>query len=152
LDDDSDRIARGLLAMGIGPGTRLALLVPAGIDFISLVFGLFKAGAEAILIDPGMGRRSLIGCLAEAEPEGFVAVPLAQAVRCLLRRRFLQECVGVPPQRKERRDNLENQTVTTRRSDKSIQKCDSENTRNAESRSPIRLRDEAAHNNSPDGP
>jgi acyl-CoA synthetase (AMP-forming)/AMP-acid ligase II len=88
LDDDSDRIARGLLAMGVRPGTRLALLVPAGIDFISLVFGLFKAGAVAILIDPGMGRRSLIGCLAEAEPEGFVAVPLAQAVRCLLRRRF----------------------------------------------------------------
>ena len=37
----------------------------------------------AILIDPGMGRRSLIRCLAEAEPEGFVAIPLVQAVRTL---------------------------------------------------------------------
>jgi acyl-CoA synthetase (AMP-forming)/AMP-acid ligase II len=88
LDADSDRIARGLIAMGVAPGTRLALLVRPGIDFISLVFGLFKAGAVAILIDPGMGRRSLIGCLAEAEPEGFVAIPLAQAIRSLLRRRF----------------------------------------------------------------
>ena len=34
--------------MGIAPGSRLALLVPPGIDFISLVFGLFKAGAVAI--------------------------------------------------------------------------------------------------------
>ena len=75
LDDDSERIARGLHAIGVTPGTRLALLVRPGIDFISLVFGLFKSGAVAILIDPGMGRRNLIGCLAEAEPEGFIAIP-----------------------------------------------------------------------------
>ena len=42
----------------------------------------------AILIDPGMGRRNLIACLAEAEPEGFVAIPVVQAVRTLLRHRF----------------------------------------------------------------
>ncbi len=88
LDQDSDRIARGLRTLGVTPGTRLVLLVRPGIDFISLVFGLFKAGAVAILIDPGMGRRHLIGCLAEAEPEGFVAMPVVQAVRSLLRWRF----------------------------------------------------------------
>ena len=88
LDDDSDRIARGLHAIGATPGTRLALLVPQGIDFISLAFASFKAGTVAILIDPGMGRRNLIGCLAEAEPDGFIAIPIVQAVRRLLRRRF----------------------------------------------------------------
>ncbi len=88
LDEDSGRIAVGLGCLGVRPGTRLALLVPPGIDFISLVFGLFKAGAVAILIDPGMGRRNLIGCLAEAEPEGFVAIPLAQVIRVVLRRQF----------------------------------------------------------------
>ncbi len=88
LDQDSDRIARGLRALGVTPGTRLALLVRPGIDFISLVFGLLRAGAVAILIDPGMGRRHLIRCLAEAEPEGFVAIPIVHAIRSLLRRRF----------------------------------------------------------------
>ena len=43
LDQDSDRIAQGLRAMGAVPGTRLALLVRPGIDFIALVFGLMKA-------------------------------------------------------------------------------------------------------------
>ena len=43
-----------------------------------------RPGAVAILIDPGMGRRNLVRCLAEAEPEGFVAIPLVQAVRVLL--------------------------------------------------------------------
>ena len=88
LDQDSDRIARGLREMGVTPGTRLALLVRPSIDFISIVFGLFKAGAVAILIDPGMGRRNLVHCLAEAKPEGFVAVSLVHALRVFLRRKF----------------------------------------------------------------
>jgi len=88
LDEDSDRIARGLGDMGVPRGTRLALLVRPGIDFVSLVFGLLKAGAVTILIDPGMGWRSLIRCLEEVEPEGFVAIPIVHAVRVMLRRRF----------------------------------------------------------------
>lgn len=88
LDRDSDRLARGLREMGARPGTRLALLVKPGIDFISLVFALFKAGVVTILIDPGMGRKNLLRCLHEAKPAGFVAIPLVQAVRRLLWRRF----------------------------------------------------------------
>ncbi|HEX4147333.1 MAG TPA: AMP-binding protein, partial [Pirellulales bacterium] len=88
LDRDSDVLARGLRELGITPGTRIALLVRPGIDFIALVFALFKVGAVAILIDPGMGRRRLVSSLAEARPEGFIAIPLAQAVRRLLRSRF----------------------------------------------------------------
>jgi acyl-CoA synthetase (AMP-forming)/AMP-acid ligase II len=88
LDARSNRIARGLQTMGVVPGTRLALLVPPSVEFVALVFGLFKAGAVSILIDPGMGRRNLIRCLSEAEPEGFVAIPLAHAIRTLLRGRF----------------------------------------------------------------
>ncbi|MGD0655781.1 MAG: fatty acid CoA ligase family protein [Thermoguttaceae bacterium] len=90
LDCDSDCIAQGLRRMGVVPGTRLALLVRPGIDFVSLVFALLKAGAVSILIDPGMGRRNLVRCLAEAQPEGFIAIPQVHAVRVFLRRRFPQ--------------------------------------------------------------
>jgi len=88
LDRDSDRIARGLRRRGITPAMRLALLVRPGIDFVSLVFGLFKAGSVVILIDPGMGLKKMVKCLAEAEPEGFVAVSPVQAARTILRHRF----------------------------------------------------------------
>jgi len=88
LDRDSDHIAQGLRRMGVVPGTRLALLVRPGIDFVSLVFALFKAGAVSILIDPGMGRRNLIQCLADAQPQGFIAIPPVHAVRMFLRRKF----------------------------------------------------------------
>ena len=88
LARDSDSIAQGLRRMGVVPGTRLALLVRPGIDFVSLVFALLRAGAVSILIDPGMGRKNLIQCLAEAQPEGFIAIPPVHAVRMFLRRRF----------------------------------------------------------------
>lgn len=88
LDRDSDCIACGLRILGVTPGRRLVLLVKPGIDFVSLVFALFKVGAVTILIDPGMGRKNLIGCLEAVSPQGFIAIPPAQAVRALLRRRF----------------------------------------------------------------
>ena len=88
LDDESNRLARGLRDWGVTPGTRVALLVRPGIEFISLVFALLKAGAVTVLVDPGMGRKNLIRCLAEAEPDGFIAVPPVQAVRAVLHSKF----------------------------------------------------------------
>ena len=88
LDEDSNLLADGLAWMGVRPGMRLALMVPPSIDFISLVFAMFKAGVVSVLIDPGMGRRNMIRCLADTQPEGFVGISLAQAVRSLLRSKF----------------------------------------------------------------
>ena len=90
LDEHSDRIAAALRAWGVPRGTRLALLVPPSIEFVTLVFALFKAGVVAILIDPGMGKQHLIDCLAAARPEGFVGIPRAQLARVLYRKRFPQ--------------------------------------------------------------
>ena len=88
LDHDSTVIASGLRRMGIRRGSRLALMVRPGFDFISLTFALLKAGAVSVLIDPGMGKQNVIRCLAEVEPEGFIAIPPVQAIRLLLRKRF----------------------------------------------------------------
>ncbi len=70
------------------PGTRIALLVRPGIEFVTLVFALLRAGVVIVLVDPGLGRKNLIRCLEEAEPEGFIAVPQAHAVRVFMRGKF----------------------------------------------------------------
>src|SRR5262245_2567895 len=44
LDADVTRIARGLIEWGVPQGTRLALLVRPGIEFVTLVFALLRAG------------------------------------------------------------------------------------------------------------
>ncbi len=83
LDADSDRIARGLIQLGLGRGIRIALMVTPGLDFFSLTFALFKAGAVPVLIDPGIGLAPLKTCLAEAEPEAFIGIARAHAARIL---------------------------------------------------------------------
>ncbi|NIM70991.1 MAG: AMP-binding protein [Xanthomonadales bacterium] len=85
LDALSDQYARGLLAYGIERGTRVALMVPPGLEFFALFFALFKAGAVPVLIDPGIGLANLRQCLAEAAPEAFIGVPRAQMARVALR-------------------------------------------------------------------
>ena len=90
LERDSCRVAAGLQALGVTAGQRLVLMVPPGIEFICLTFALFKTGAIVVLIDPGMGRQHLLQCLEDVCPDGFVAVPLVQAVRLWHRRRFPQ--------------------------------------------------------------
>lgn len=84
LDEDSTRIALGLRRLGLGKGSRVAVLVKPGRDLFALTFGLFKAGAVPVLIDPGIGPRRMGGCLAEAEPEGFIGVPEAHLARLVL--------------------------------------------------------------------
>src|SRR5882757_10637106 len=85
LDADVTRIANGLATWGVPKGTRLALLVKPGIEFVTLVFALLRAGMLIVLVDPGLGRRNLIRCLSEAELDGFVAIGTAQAARVLMR-------------------------------------------------------------------
>ena len=88
LDEDSNRLANGLRGMGVQEGMRLVLMVRPGIEFISLTFALFKVGAVVVLIDPGMGRRHLLDCIEQVNPDGFLGLSIVQAARVLLRRRF----------------------------------------------------------------
>ncbi len=88
LERDSHRLATRLAAAGVGPETRMALLVPPGIGFVSLVFALFKTGATIILIDPGIGRKNLVGCLQTADPHGVVGIARAQVARWIFRKRL----------------------------------------------------------------
>ncbi len=95
LERRSASIAAGLQGMGIGPGKRIALLVRFGEDFIALVFAVLKTGATLVLIDPGMGRKNLIECLAATRPDGFIAIPMAHAILGFFQSRFPSATLNV---------------------------------------------------------
>ena len=95
LEADSNRIAAGLIGYGLRPGNRIVLMVRPSIDFIALTFALFKTGAVTVLIDPGMGRESLVDCLSDVQADGFVAVPIAHALRVFHGRKFRQARLNV---------------------------------------------------------
>jgi acyl-CoA synthetase (AMP-forming)/AMP-acid ligase II len=84
LNVRSARIARGLESVGIGYGVRTVLMVPPGLDLFPLAFGLFRAGAVPVLVDPGIGLKHLKACLGNAQPEAFIGVPKALAARTIL--------------------------------------------------------------------
>ena len=88
LDELVDRLAAGLIQLGVAPGDRLVLMVRPGTEFLALTFALFRAGAVVVLIDPGMGLRQVVACLEQVAPDGFVALPTVHWARCLYRRRF----------------------------------------------------------------
>ena len=88
LERLSHQLSVGLRQRGLDPGQRIVLMVRPGIEFLALVFALFRAGAIVVLIDPGMGLRRLVECLETIDPDGFVAIPAVQWARWIHRRRF----------------------------------------------------------------
>lgn len=84
LDARSDAIAAGLARRGVARGTRCVVMVRPSPEFFLLMFALFKAGAVPVLVDPGIDRRALRQCLAEADAEAFIGIPLAHVARVLL--------------------------------------------------------------------
>ncbi len=81
LNDESDHIANGLESIGITKNVKTALLVKPSPAFFALVFALFKVGAVIVMIDSGMGLKSMGKCLKEAEPEAFIGIPIAHVAR-----------------------------------------------------------------------
>ncbi|MDF1592378.1 MAG: fatty acid CoA ligase family protein [Desulfobacterales bacterium] len=83
LDQKSDILAHGLERVGINRGSRTILMVKPGLDFFGIIFALFKIGAVPVVVDPGMGLRRMLSCLAESEPEAFIGISAAHALRTL---------------------------------------------------------------------
>ena len=84
LDDKSNAMAAGLEKIGITRGTRTVLMVRPSLDFFALTFALFKVGAVPVVVDPGLGLKSLKSCLGRAQPEAFIGIPPAHAARIVL--------------------------------------------------------------------
>ncbi|MBE2216237.1 MAG: AMP-binding protein, partial [Opitutaceae bacterium] len=88
LDRESDAWAQRLADAGIRRGTRVLLLVRPGLSLIALCFALFKSGAVPVVIDPGMGLRAFLRCVARTRPEAMLAIPQGIWVARLFRRAF----------------------------------------------------------------
>ena len=81
LEQESNRLALGLIQFGMKPGERVLLMVPYGIDFVTLTFAMFKAGLIPVLIDPGLGKKNVLKCIKQVQPHGMIAIPLAHAIK-----------------------------------------------------------------------
>jgi len=77
LNSMSDRYATYFVERGMRPGNVVMLMVKPSADFVSLTLALFKIGTPVVLIDPGMGFKNLLRCIARVEPQFLVGIPKA---------------------------------------------------------------------------
>ena len=83
LNELSNCYACQFCEKGIGKGTKVLVMLKPGIEFIAVVFALFKAGAVPVLIDPGMGVKNLLNCIKQTAPDAMIGIGKAQWVRML---------------------------------------------------------------------
>jgi acyl-coenzyme A synthetase/AMP-(fatty) acid ligase len=67
-----ENIAAGMAASGIEAGDRIALLVQPGVDLTAILYGLWRRGAIAVVVDAGLGLRGIRTALRSAGPRYVV--------------------------------------------------------------------------------
>jgi len=81
LQDEVNKYAFGLERVGITRNTRTILLIPPGPEFIILTFALLRVGAVLVMIDPGMGAKTMANALAGVEADALIGIPKAHLLR-----------------------------------------------------------------------
>ena len=89
LDRASNQVARALLRLGVAPGDRVAILAPKSAAAVTGLYGVLKAGACYVPLDP----KAPTGRLGHIVADCGAAVIVADATRAsqattLARRRF----------------------------------------------------------------
>lgn len=95
LDAEVAAWASRLSRAGIRRGDRTLVMVRQGLPLIASAFAVFQLGAVPVIIDPGMGLKSFLACVAQAQPRALVGIPLAQLVSRIARRSFRSVAVRV---------------------------------------------------------
>jgi fatty-acyl-CoA synthase len=87
----SRRLGRGLLARGVGPGERVALVVPNRPELVAMLFAIARAGAVAVPVNLALRTRELELVLRQSQA---VAVVAAGEVRGIDHAAALEEIAG----------------------------------------------------------
>lgn len=82
------RTAKGLERAGVRKKDRVVVFVRPGIDLVAILYALYALGAVPVMLDPGLGKESLLACIARTKPRVFIGIPLAHLVRRLYAKSF----------------------------------------------------------------
>ncbi|WP_416973995.1 amino acid adenylation domain-containing protein [Streptomyces sp. 4F14] len=68
LDTRANRLAHELIARGIGPESRVAVLMERSLDLVTALLGIVKAGAAYVPVDPAYPAERIAYTLTDARP------------------------------------------------------------------------------------
>jgi acyl-CoA synthetase (AMP-forming)/AMP-acid ligase II len=83
-----EELSQAFLQAGIKHGDRVCTFVTLSLDFMPIIFALYRIGAIVVLIDPGMGRAGLLSCVERIAPVAMVGVPKAMVATRFFPSRF----------------------------------------------------------------
>ncbi|RFU21616.1 alpha/beta fold hydrolase [Geodermatophilus marinus] len=78
-------LAAGLAAAGVGPGSRVALLVEPSADLTAVVYAVWRAGGVVVVADKGLGLGGMRRALGSAAPAVVVGSRAGLAAARLMR-------------------------------------------------------------------
>jgi acyl-coenzyme A synthetase/AMP-(fatty) acid ligase len=88
LDAEVAAWSARLAAAGVQRGDRTLVMVRQGLPLIASAFALFRLGAVPVVIDPGMGLKNFLVCVARSRPRAVVGIPFARLVSHVFRSAF----------------------------------------------------------------
>ncbi|MGK2869483.1 MAG: amino acid adenylation domain-containing protein, partial [Mycobacterium sp.] len=72
LDEASNRLAHRLISAGVGPGRRVAMLLPRSAEAVAAIMAILKTGAAYLPIDPALPAARISFMLADAAPSAAI--------------------------------------------------------------------------------
>jgi len=72
LQEDSNRVAHALIKMGVKKGDRVAMIQGSNPEFVSIFFGIMKAGGIAVPLDSRYVADELVSLFNDCRPEVLV--------------------------------------------------------------------------------
>ncbi|MFC5822117.1 long-chain-fatty-acid--CoA ligase [Nonomuraea harbinensis] len=72
LDELSDSVAEGLIALGARPGDAIGLQLPNIPEFVVAYFGILKAGAVVVPLNPLLKAREVAFCLGSSHARALI--------------------------------------------------------------------------------
>lgn len=74
MNDLSDRLAAGLVEMGVRPGDRVGLMLPNIPQFVLSYYAILKAGGVVVAVNPAYKQRELTYQITDAEVEVLIGL------------------------------------------------------------------------------
>lgn len=72
LDNRCDRLAAGLVSLGVQARDRVVVQLPNLVEFVEVLFALMRVGATPVLVMPSYRRQELRALMEIAEPVAYV--------------------------------------------------------------------------------
>jgi len=91
LNHEANRFANALVALGVGKGARIVLLMPNIPQMVIAFYGTMKAGATAVFIPPVIEPEEIVRQVQESEPTVLVTLSMWTGLA-----KQIREASGIP--------------------------------------------------------